>query len=321
MAARALEVEECRSPAGSTLPQPTDSLHPLTLLPPRWHRGERQHVVAVNEFALYSNLHIALQQLLNLLERGHPAVSACSVLVARTEDQVTQDSFSQVRDYMSGSAPGSFYSGLDRAWPAKENYGSHPAWWADYLPKRRNYRLPTNLARAFRGADPGDAGVTSALQTYYAPAVAGNNAAMRQRLAAANRSLLLAAEMVRLANPAVRERAEAICAKTGQLLNQTAARAFSNEFDVGVRIAVDYLPHTLKSYLDVPSDDAPIQICDGRSARDLAVEQLDMISAALDAAITNHAEAEASELLANQRFLESRFARSPLDIPRQSAGD
>jgi hypothetical protein len=87
-------------------------------------------------------------------------------------------------------------------------------------------------------------------------------------------------------------------------------------FDIAVRIATDYLPHTLQSYLDVPTDEMPIHTGGGKTARDLTLEQLDLIGKALDEASDNHATVEANKLLANKRFLESRFGGSSLDIPK-----
>lgn len=318
MGSRALEVDECRSVSGSP-PQAGDGFHQLAALPPRLRIGERKRVLELNELALYSNLHIALQRFMNHLGRGHTALDASSVLGTSAEDMVTKDSFARVKVYMSGSAPSSFYSALDRAWPAKEDYSAHPPWWAEYLPKRAGYSLPTKLSQALKNADRGTAGLTSALQGYYAAAATGTNAEQLQRLKAAKHSLELVAEMVRLKDPAIRDRVNSICTRTEQLLNQTATGAYSDEFDVATRIAVDYLPHTVKSYLDIPSDHTPLQRGGGRSARDLTAEQLDMISTALDEAISNREAVEAGELLANRHFLESRFGRSSLDIPQQSA--
>ena len=318
MGSRALEVDQCRSVSGSP-PQAGDSFHHLAPLPPRLRIGERKRVLELNELALYSNLHIALQRFMNHLERGHNALDASNVLGTSAEDMVTKDSFARVKVFMSGSAPSSFYSALDRAWPAREDYSGHPPWWAEYLPKRADYSLPTKLLQSLKNAERGTAGLTSALQGYYAATATGSTAEQLVRLQMAKHSLELVAEMVRFKNPAIRDRVNSICSRTEQLLNKTATGEYSDEFEVAARIAVDYLPHTVKSYLDIPTDHAPLQSGGGRSARDLTAEQLDMISTALDEAISNREAVEAGELLANRHFLESRFGRSSLDIPRQPA--
>jgi len=285
-------------------------------LPSRFHRAERKRILAGNEKALYTNLHIALERFLQLLERGSKAADAANSLANSAEDLVTKDSFSRIRTYISGSVPESFHSALDRAWPAKEGYGSHPAWWIDHFPKRESYPLPSKLFGALKGADTGTAGLTAALQQYYASAASGIQAEQQQRLAQAKSSLDLAAEMVRLRDPAIRARVDTIRSATVQLLDRTVARAPNDEFEIAVRIATNYLPHTLQSYLDVPTEQMPIQTGGGKSARDLTLEQLDMIGKALDGASSNHASIQANDLLANQRFLEDRFGGSSLDIPK-----
>ncbi|MGV1036447.1 MAG: hypothetical protein ACOYD0_05405 [Candidatus Nanopelagicales bacterium] len=316
MGSRAFEVEAFGSSVDPRLPQPGDPFHVMAVLPPRLQRADRKRVVAGNEIALYLNLHIALQRFQQLLERGSKMVAAVNSLGSSAEDLVTSDSFSRVRTYMSGSVPESFHSALARAWPAKEGYGGHPAWWVNHLPKRRTYPLPIKLFGALKGAEPGTAGLTAALQQYYSSVASGVQAEQQQRLAQAKRSLDRAAEMVRFRDPEIIDRVTAIRAATVQLLDWTVARTASYEFEVAVRIATDYLPDTLQSYLDVPTDQVPIGAGGGKSARDLALEQLDLISRALDGASNDHATNEASKLLANQRFLESRFGGSSLDLPK-----
>lgn len=310
-----LEVDECRAPSSSAAPQAEDTFLPFAALPSRFQIGERKRVLEANERALYVNLHIAMQRFLDELERGHSPAHACNALATTVDDRVTQDSFGRARDYMSGSAPSSFYSAIDRAWPAKADYGSHPEWWGEYLPKGGDYPLPERLMQVIKGAGSNTAALTSALQDYYVAAAPGATAEQLQRLATAKNSLKLTAEMVRLKDPAIRDRVASICTRTEQLLNQTATSAYSDEFDVAVRIAVDYLPHTVRSYMAIPSDQEPLQIGGGKSARELTAEQLDMISTALGEASENQADVVAGELLKNRHFLESRFGRSSLDIP------
>ena len=316
MGSRAFEVDAFGSSADLRLPQPGDPFHVLAVLPPRSQRANRNRVLTDNEVALYMNLHIALQRFQRLLERGSMTVAAVNSLGSGAEDLVTSDSFNRMRTYMSGSVPESFHSALARAWPAQEGYGGHPAWWVNHLPKRRSYPLPSRLFGALKGAEPGTAGLTAALQQYYSSAASGVQAEQQKRLAQAKRSLDQAAEMVRFRGPEIVDRVNAIRAATVQLLDWTVARTASYEFEVAVRIATDYLPNTLQSYLDVPTDQVPIRTGGGKSARDLALEQLDLISKALDGASNDHATNEASKLLANQRFLESRFGGSSLDLPK-----
>jgi len=67
-----------------------------------------------------------------------------------------------------------------------------------------------------------------------------------------------------------------------------------------VRIATDYLPHTLQSYLDVPTDQTPIQTGGGKSARDLTLEQLDLIGKTLAGASDNHATVRSAQTVGQQ---------------------
>lgn len=315
MGSPAFDVDALGPSAGARLPQPGDPFEGMALLPSRLQRAARKRVIAGNEIALYVNLHIALQRFQQLLERGSKTVAAVNALGSSADDLVISDSFDKVRTYMSGSVPQSFPSALARAWPANEGYGGHPDWWASHLPKRQTYSLPTKLVAALKGAEPGASGLTTALQQYYSPAASGIQAEQQRRLAQAKRSLELAVEMVLFQDPQIRSRVDAIRSTTVQLLDWTVTQASSDEFEVAVRIATDYLPHTLQSYLDVPADHVPIGIGGGKSARDLTLDQLDLISKALQGASNNHATNEASDLLANQRFLESRFGGSSLDLP------
>ncbi|NQU37010.1 MAG: hypothetical protein HQ526_05360 [Actinobacteria bacterium] len=316
MGSQAFEVDECRAGAGSQSPRASDDFLPLAPLPSRFQRAERKVLLAANESALYTNLHIGLQRFQQLLERGSKAVDAANSLASSADDLVTSDSFGRMRAYMSGSVPQSFHSALDRAWPAKEGYGGHPEWWIEHFPKRARYPLPPKLVGALRGAEKGTAGLTEALQQYYSATANGIEAEQQKRLVRAKRSLDLAAEMIRFRDQAIRERVAEINAATVQLLDWTVARPTCDEFEIGVRIATDYLPNTLQSYLNVPTDETPIRTGGGKSARELTMEQLDLISKALDGASENHANAEANKLLANKRFLESRFGGSSLDIPK-----
>lgn len=316
MGSRALDVDEFGSSSDSRAPRPDDAFHAMATLPSWFQRSEHKRVLADNEVALYLNLHIALQRTQRLLEQGGKTVAAVNSIASSADEPVTSDSFSRVRSYMSGSVPESFPSALNRAWPAKEGYGDHPQWWTNHFPKRRKYPLPQRLLAALNGAEPGTAGLLAALQQYYASAASGIQAEQHKRLVQAKRSLDQAEEMVRFRDPEIRDRVEGIRSANVQLLDWTVARIASHEFEIAVRVATDYLPHTLQSYLDVPIEQMPIRAGEGKSAKDLTLEQLDIIREALDSASSNHATNEASKLLANQRFLESRFGGSSLDLPK-----
>ncbi len=316
MGSPALEVDECGTSSGFGAPRASDRFHPMAALPPRRQRKARKQVLAANEVVLYTNLHIAIQRILQLLERGDKPAEAAAALGATTEDPVTTDSFTRVRSYMSGSVPQSFHSALDRAWPAKEGYGAHPSWWTDHFPKRAKYSLPSSLFGALKAADSGTAGLIAALQQYYSSAAGGIQAEQQERLSQSKSSLERSTEMVRSRDPQIRARVDAIAVDTLQLLDWTVSRAPCHEFEIAVRIATDYLPHTLQSYLDVPAEQMPIRTGGGKSARDLTLEQLDLIGKAVEDASDNHATVEASKLLANQRFLEDRFGGSSLDLPK-----
>ena len=82
-----------------------------------------------------------------------------------------------------------------------------------------------------------------------------------------------------------------------------------------VQCATDYLPAALQSYLDLPRAYADHHIVsDGKTARQLLVDQLALLSKQIDEVADAVNRADTDRLLANGRFLAEKFGKSPLDI-------
>jgi hypothetical protein len=87
----------------------------------------------------------------------------------------------------------------------------------------------------------------------------------------------------------------------------------SPELFVLERTATDYLPTSLEAYLNLPRAYAtshPVQ--DGKTPNEVLLDQLTLLEAKMNEVADNVIRNDADRLLANGRFLEERFGRSPL---------
>jgi hypothetical protein len=83
---------------------------------------------------------------------------------------------------------------------------------------------------------------------------------------------------------------------------------FSQDLYLVRQTASDYLPRTINAFLSMPKDaaDRPLQQ-GGRTAREELKAQLDLLNTKLDEIGQDLQRQDADRLLANRRFLESRF--------------
>jgi len=80
-----------------------------------------------------------------------------------------------------------------------------------------------------------------------------------------------------------------------------------------------YLPETLEAYLRLPPAYASMhKIRDGKSARQILVEQLTLLDERLKIMVGNVLEEDVQALEANGRFLQERFEHRPLTLPSGS---
>jgi hypothetical protein len=78
--------------------------------------------------------------------------------------------------------------------------------------------------------------------------------------------------------------------------------------------ALHYLPQSLQAYLALPriyAERVPVQ--DGKTAKEVLIEQLQLISQKMKETSQAMYQNDADRLLANARFLQERFARSAFD--------
>lgn len=107
----------------------------------------------------------------------------------------------------------------------------------------------------------------------------------------------------------------------GELLRDTLPRVEPGTESAHLvrRTAVDYLPSTLRAYLDLPADWARTHRVDGTmTSRDLLREQLDVLQAGAADLFHTVCEQDARQLQANGVFLRDRFSptTSSLNLPR-----
>ena len=80
--------------------------------------------------------------------------------------------------------------------------------------------------------------------------------------------------------------------------------------------ALHYLPEALNTYLALPrmyAERVPVQ--DGKTARDVLIDQLQLIAQKMRETATAVYHNDADQLLANARFLQDRFADSAFKVP------
>jgi hypothetical protein len=99
---------------------------------------------------------------------------------------------------------------------------------------------------------------------------------------------------------------EGILPRAGQLSGG------SEQLFILERTATEYLPTSLESYLNLPRVYATVQpVKGGKTAKQLLVEQLDLLQQQMDEVADAVAKSDVNRLLAQGRFLEERFARRP----------
>jgi hypothetical protein len=83
---------------------------------------------------------------------------------------------------------------------------------------------------------------------------------------------------------------------------------FSQDLFLVRQTATDYLPRTIDAFLALPKEsaDKPL-VSDGKTARQELKGQLDLLDSKLDEIAQDLQRQDADRLLANRRFLESRF--------------
>lgn len=74
--------------------------------------------------------------------------------------------------------------------------------------------------------------------------------------------------------------------------------------------ALEYLPATLRTYLSLPVAFRRLHVVrDGKTAKALLLEQLDLLDAKMKEIVTSVAENDTQALLVNGRFLEEKFGK------------
>lgn len=85
----------------------------------------------------------------------------------------------------------------------------------------------------------------------------------------------------------------------------------SDELYIVRRIVEDYLPSTLEGYLQLPRTYADTQaVTDGKTAKEVVIEQLELLRDRLAEVDDAARRGDASTLLTNRRFLQDRFGSS-----------
>ena len=95
---------------------------------------------------------------------------------------------------------------------------------------------------------------------------------------------------------------------------------FSQDLYLVRQTASEYLPRTINAFLAMPLEtvDQPLAMT-GRTARDELKAQLDLLDSKLDEIAQDLQRQDADRLLANRRFLESRFSEHRGDSPLQGS--
>jgi hypothetical protein len=113
--------------------------------------------------------------------------------------------------------------------------------------------------------------------------------------------------------PEVLARVESIRNSTLDVLPQLTETSSSGNYDLYTvrQTALEYLPETLESYLNLPPTFARIHpLRDGKTAKQILLEQLTLIDDTLKEVVVNIHSQDANELLANQRFLNERLHKN-----------
>jgi hypothetical protein len=127
----------------------------------------------------------------------------------------------------------------------------------------------------------------------------------------------LAAESQKRLPPDIAELVGQIASAVADVLPRLAARNVADAVFIDVRAtATTYLPDTLNAYLTVPAAYRnTVAIRDGKTARQIVVEQLTVLAAKMQEIAKNAVVDDAQALLANGKFLQERFAAAPMFRP------
>ena len=106
----------------------------------------------------------------------------------------------------------------------------------------------------------------------------------------------------------------------GILPRSGALPAGSPELFVVQRTATDYLPTALESYLNLPRAYATLHpVQDGKTPKQVLLDQLTLLESKMTEVADDVHRNDTDRLLANGRFLEERFGRSPLSLEGPAA--
>ena len=97
----------------------------------------------------------------------------------------------------------------------------------------------------------------------------------------------------------------------------------SPELFIIERTATNYLPTSLQAYLNLPRAYATLHaVQDGKTPKEILLDQLTLLENKMSEVADDVHRNDADRLLANGRFLEERFGRSPLSLkpPASSEG-
>lgn len=127
----------------------------------------------------------------------------------------------------------------------------------------------------------------------------------------------LAAESQKRLPPDIATLVAEIASAVSEILPRLSARGVADATFADVRsTATTYLPDTLNAYLAVPAayrNTAVIR--DGKTARQIVVEQLTVLAGKMQEIAQNAVQDDAQALLANGRFLKDRFTSAPMFRP------
>jgi hypothetical protein len=94
----------------------------------------------------------------------------------------------------------------------------------------------------------------------------------------------------------------------------------SPELFVVQRTATEYLPTALESYLNLPRAYATLHpVQDGKTPKQVLLDQLTLLESKMTEVADDVHRNDTDRLLANGRFLEERFGRSPLSLEGPAA--
>jgi hypothetical protein len=89
----------------------------------------------------------------------------------------------------------------------------------------------------------------------------------------------------------------------------------SPELFVLERTATDYLPTALEAYLNLPKAYATLHaVQDGKTPKEILLAQLTLLESKMNEVADDVHRNDSDRLLANGRFLQERFGRSPLSL-------